>query len=495
MRERSSTAARIDPAQPIPIYFQLKTLLLEEILSGVYRPGERLPTEHELCAIYGISRTPVTRALSELAQDGVILRHRRRGTFVNPHWEHRHANGRELRILVPDGPWEDMIREATPAGVGVNVARVNLPDLHHVLVQAIAEGRGPDLAVLDSVWVPEFAAAGFLRPVEELAPDWLREEYEADFLEPFVAANRFAGQTVTVQAEADVAGIWYRRDELGALGLEPPSSWLGLVEIGRALAAGTQVSHPIVMPGGSRGGETTTYCLLALLASNGVSVLDRDSVTVDDRRTVEAFEFLRELVETGLLPNDAVTYEWDRPIRLLAQGHAAVSFGGSYEGPALAEAAGLRPAEVWDYFGFVPIPTGPSGSSAALAGGMVYGIPRQAAHPDLAMHLLERLVSAVALARMSRATSQIPSRRSAVALVARESPLLAVTATMLEGAVVRPATPAYARVSSQLQAILEAVLTGRLAPAAASERAGDMIGAITGLPVVRGRVLDSPDAV
>jgi multiple sugar transport system substrate-binding protein len=488
-------AARIDPTQPIPIYFQLKTLLLEEILSGVYRPDERLPTEHELCAIYGISRTPVTRALSELAQDGVILRHRRRGTFVNPHWEHRPPNGRELRIVVPDGPWEDMIRAAAPAGVGVNVARVNLPDLHQVIARAIAEGRGPDLAVLDSVWVPEFAAAGFLRPLDELAPDWLRDEYEADFLEPFVTANRFAGQTVTVQAEADVAGIWYRRSDLVALGLEPPSSWKELTTAGRALAAAGRLPHAIVLPGGSRGGETTSYCLLALLASNGVSVLTADGVTVDCPRTVEAFEFLRELVDTGLLPGDAVTYEWDRPIRLLAQGQAAISFGGSYEGPALAAAAGIRPGDVWDQFGFVAIPSGPGGAGATLAGGMVYAILRQAAYPELAMRLLEQLVSAEALAAMSRTTSQIPSRRSAVALVADESPLLSVSAAMLERAVVRPATPVYARVSAQLRTVLEALLTGRLTPAAASERAADMIGAITGLPVVRDGALDSEIAV
>jgi ABC-type glycerol-3-phosphate transport system substrate-binding protein len=218
-------------------------------------------------------------------------------------------------------------------------------------------------------------------------------------------------------------------------------------------------------------------------------------VTVDDPRTVEAFEFLRELVDTGLLPGDAVTYDWDRSIRLLAQGHAAVSFGGSYEGPTLGEAAGVRADEVWDHFGFVPIPAGPSGGSATLAGGMVYGILRQAAYPELAMRLLEHLVSAEALARMSRATSQIPSRRSAVALVAGETPFLAATSAMLERAVVRPATPAYARVSAQLQAILEAVLTGRLSPADASARAGDMIGAITGLPLPVSSVLDSRRAV
>jgi DNA-binding GntR family transcriptional regulator len=54
-------AATIDPDQPLPIYVQLKTLLLEEILGGRYGHGGQLPTEHELCAQYGISRTPVHR--------------------------------------------------------------------------------------------------------------------------------------------------------------------------------------------------------------------------------------------------------------------------------------------------------------------------------------------------------------------------------------------------------------------------------------------------
>ena len=81
--------------QPLPIYVQLRTLLLEEILRGRYGPGDQLPTEHELCAQYGISRTPVHRALTELAEDGVIFRHRRRGTFVNPHWVGRNSSRAE----------------------------------------------------------------------------------------------------------------------------------------------------------------------------------------------------------------------------------------------------------------------------------------------------------------------------------------------------------------------------------------------------------------
>src|SRR5262249_36973495 len=258
------------------------------------------------------------------------------------------------------------------------------------------------------------------RPTHDAAAGGLGGDCDAASPGPLGAANRSAGQTGAVQAGPEVAGIWYRRSDFDALGLEPPSSWAGLASVGRALAADRGLSHAIVLPGGSRGGETTTYCLLALLASNGVSVLTTDGVTVDDPRAVEAFEFLRELVDTGLLPGDAVTYDWDRSIRLLAQGHAAVSFGGSYEGPTLGEAAGLRADDVWDHFGFVSIPAGPSGGSATLAGGMVYGILRQAAYPELAMRLLEHLVSAETLARMSRTPSQIPSRGSAVAPGARQ---------------------------------------------------------------------------
>lgn len=465
----------LDPEQPIPIYFQLKTFLTEEILSGRYGPDDRLPTEHELCERFGISRTPVNRALSELAEEGMILRRRRHGTFVNPHWLSRHPGRAELRILVPEGPWEQQIRDAAPPDIRLNVASVALPELHHAVTLAVAEGRGPDLAVLDSVWVAELAAAGFLWPLDELDPDWVEREYERDFLEPFVSANRHDGRPVAIQAEADVAGLWFRRDALAALGLTPPERWADLLE-----PAATP--NALALPGGSRAGETTTYCLLGLLAANRASVVNADCVTLDSPATIETLEFLLALVESGTAPKEVVAYEWDRPIRLLAQGQAAMSLGGSYEARALAAAAGIPMADLWDHFGFAQMPAGPRGERATLAGGMVYGILRQAAHPDLSLRLLERVTSPEACARMSRSTAQIPPRHSAVELVARQSPLVSATAKMLPRAAVRPGIAAYPRVSAQLQAMVEAVLTQRLSPASAAAHAADMIGAVTGLP-------------
>ena len=153
------------------------------------------------------------------------------------------------------------------------------------------------------------------------------------------------------------------------------------------------------------------------------------------------------------MPTEVVAAEWDRPIRLLAEGEAAISFGGSYEAATLARALGVSLSKLWNHVGFAPVPGGPKGAPASVAGTMVYGIFRQA-QPALAMRLLEDIVAPEALARIARATGRIPSRRSSVALAAPDLAFLSQTA-LLDHAVTRPSTPLYPRVSAQLQAMLE----------------------------------------
>lgn len=176
--------------QPIPLYYQLKSLLIEEILGGTYGTDGRLPTEHELCDRFGLSRTPVTRALTELAADGVVLRRRRHGTFVNPHWLARRADSAEVRVLVPDDAgWAEHLRSVAPPGMRLSVAETDVSDLHSIFIRAVAEGHAADLAVLDSVWLAEFAASGFLWPLEDLDAAWVDGDYGRDFLQPFVDAT------------------------------------------------------------------------------------------------------------------------------------------------------------------------------------------------------------------------------------------------------------------------------------------------------------------
>lgn len=72
----------IDRASPLPLYSQLKRALESEIAAGKLAPGDRLPSEPELCQRFGLSRTTVRQALAEMELEGTLRREKGRGTFV-----------------------------------------------------------------------------------------------------------------------------------------------------------------------------------------------------------------------------------------------------------------------------------------------------------------------------------------------------------------------------------------------------------------------------
>ena len=72
----------IDKNVPIPLYFQLETLIKEQIQKGEYKSGEKIPTENELSEMFGISRTAVRQAITDLVHDGYLYRIKSKGTFV-----------------------------------------------------------------------------------------------------------------------------------------------------------------------------------------------------------------------------------------------------------------------------------------------------------------------------------------------------------------------------------------------------------------------------
>lgn len=74
----------LDPTlleRPVPLHFTVREYLLE-LLAGGLQVGDQLPTELELMERFGVSRTPVQRALHDLVNAGVIRRRPGKGTFV-----------------------------------------------------------------------------------------------------------------------------------------------------------------------------------------------------------------------------------------------------------------------------------------------------------------------------------------------------------------------------------------------------------------------------
>ncbi len=62
---------------------QLKKQILQKIDDKVYLPGERIPSESDLCAEFGVSRTVVREAVASLRADGVLKSRQGIGVFVD----------------------------------------------------------------------------------------------------------------------------------------------------------------------------------------------------------------------------------------------------------------------------------------------------------------------------------------------------------------------------------------------------------------------------
>ena len=80
----------------IPQYRRLYEILRKHILDAVYREGDLLPSENELCQLYGMTRPTVRQSLGTLANDGYIRKHQGKGSIV-------HHLPKEIGILSVSG--------------------------------------------------------------------------------------------------------------------------------------------------------------------------------------------------------------------------------------------------------------------------------------------------------------------------------------------------------------------------------------------------------
>jgi GntR family transcriptional regulator len=71
-------------AGPVPLWFQIAARLRKDVQAGKFAAGDRLPSESELNAMYGVSRTTARSALDRLEQEGLITRRPGKGSIVLP---------------------------------------------------------------------------------------------------------------------------------------------------------------------------------------------------------------------------------------------------------------------------------------------------------------------------------------------------------------------------------------------------------------------------
>jgi GntR family transcriptional regulator len=90
--------ATVEYQSGVPRYIQIADVVRRELKGE----GERIPSEHELCARFEVSRPTIRQALDVLVQEGRLYRHAGRGTFSTP----SPGGDRRLRVI---GSVDDMI--------------------------------------------------------------------------------------------------------------------------------------------------------------------------------------------------------------------------------------------------------------------------------------------------------------------------------------------------------------------------------------------------
>jgi DNA-binding GntR family transcriptional regulator len=67
----------------VPLYHQIQHLIRHRIHSGLYPPGNQIPSEHDLCRELGVSRVTLREALRELVRENLLVKVQGKGTFVS----------------------------------------------------------------------------------------------------------------------------------------------------------------------------------------------------------------------------------------------------------------------------------------------------------------------------------------------------------------------------------------------------------------------------
>jgi len=373
----------------------------------------------------------------------------------------------EVRFVTwkPNQPevWDEIIRRFQAANPDIRLVREVGPHsstaFHDLLTQKLKNASPEvDVFLMDVVWPPEFASAGWARALDHHLDEATRRSLWPAGLE----ANTWQDRLYGVPLYLDAGLLYYRKDLLAARGYRPPQTWPELVAQARAIVADRRAAGREMYgySGQFKQYEGLVCDMLEFIASRGGGLVDPHTgrCLLSEPAAVEAVRFVRQQIIGHIAPRGVLTYQEPESLALFLQGKAVFMRNWPYAWALLQQP---QRSPVAGRVGIAVLPHFPGHSSVATLGGWQVGISAFSRRPRQAWRFVSFLISRPIQKLLALRAGRLPARRDVFqdpeVLAAR--PHFRFLRRVLARARPRPRTPLYPALSRILQVYFSRALS------------------------------------
>jgi multiple sugar transport system substrate-binding protein len=362
-------------------------------------------------------------------------------------------------------------------------------------------GGGADIVNLDGIWVGEFAEAGYIRPLADVADGVDEWDGWRQIPEAVQDLGKFDDKRYAVPNGTDGRVLYFNKNLFTQAGLPTnwqPESWDEVIEAGETLKTAVPGILPIQLNAGTPMGEATSMQgVLPLLVGTGAEIYSDgrwQGATPNVTKVLETYERIYgHGLGDPLLQQEAKGR--DKSFQLFAENKIGILLEGDYLWRGVLEPTNgvAKMADRDTAVGWAKIPAFTKGGGVrgqdfvSMSGGGVRVINPNTKFPNQAWELLQFMNSAEALKAELAGQARVTQREDVNADILAADPLLSFIAKeVLPLTAYRPGLAQYPQVSAALQQATADVISGKSVPVAAEAYEAAVIKVVGEDKVVKG---------
>lgn len=209
--------------------------------------------------------------------------------------------------------------EAENPDIDINIEVVPWDTLLQRLTTDIAGGAAPDMSIIGTRWLLDFAEQGIAEPID----GYLTPEFKDTFIDTFMAPSVIDGQIMGLPVAASARAMVINKDLFDRAGATPPTNWDELYAAAQQISALGDV-YGLGLQGKEI--ETDAYYYYALWTHGGDILKEDGSSGLDSPEALQALNLYKKFLDEGLTQPSPTNYSREDVFNLFKQGQLGVVF-------------------------------------------------------------------------------------------------------------------------------------------------------------------------